>query len=113
MTTTEIVLTAAEFQTLIDTLQAGIKHVEDEENYPASSGVRLVRHSVEISPSVCYTVPPFGGMGTPACGVPGACLDWLVQPTRVVGHNLGEGGGHGRHDPRTEPARHDATDFPA
>lgn len=34
MTITEIVLTAAEFQTLIDTLEAGIKHVEDEKNYP-------------------------------------------------------------------------------
>ena len=33
MTITEIALTAAEFQTLIDTLEAGIKHVEDEENY--------------------------------------------------------------------------------
>jgi hypothetical protein len=33
MTITEIVLTAAEFQTLIDTLEAGIKRVEDEENY--------------------------------------------------------------------------------
>ena len=34
MTITEIVLTASEFQTLIDTLEAGIKHIEDEENYP-------------------------------------------------------------------------------
>jgi hypothetical protein len=34
MTITEIVLTASEFQTLIDTLEAGIKHVADEENYP-------------------------------------------------------------------------------
>ena len=34
MTITEIVLTASEFQTLIDTLEAGITHVEDEENYP-------------------------------------------------------------------------------
>jgi hypothetical protein len=33
MTITEIVLTAAEFQTLIDTLEAGIKHVEDEGDY--------------------------------------------------------------------------------
>ena len=33
MTITEIVLNAAEFQTLIDTLEAGLKHVEDEENY--------------------------------------------------------------------------------
>jgi hypothetical protein len=33
MTITEIVLTAAEFQTLIDTLEAGIKYVEDEVNY--------------------------------------------------------------------------------
>jgi hypothetical protein len=34
MTITEIVLTASEFHTLIDTLEAGIKHVENEENYP-------------------------------------------------------------------------------
>jgi hypothetical protein len=34
MTITEIVLTASEFQTLIDTLEAGIKYVEEEENYP-------------------------------------------------------------------------------
>jgi hypothetical protein len=34
MTITEIVLTASEFQTLINTLEAGIKHVEDERNYP-------------------------------------------------------------------------------
>lgn len=34
MTITEIVLTASDFQTLIDTLAAGIKHVEDEEHYP-------------------------------------------------------------------------------
>jgi hypothetical protein len=34
MTITEIVLTASEFQTLIDTLDAGIEHIEDEENYP-------------------------------------------------------------------------------
>jgi hypothetical protein len=34
MTITEIVLTASEFQTLVGTLEAGIKHVEDEENYP-------------------------------------------------------------------------------
>ena len=34
MTITEIVLTASEFQTLIDTLEAGIRHVDDEENYP-------------------------------------------------------------------------------
>ena len=33
MTITEIVLTASEFQTLIDTLEVGIKHVEDEDNY--------------------------------------------------------------------------------
>jgi hypothetical protein len=34
MTITEIVLTASEFQTLIDTLEAGIKYyVEHEENY--------------------------------------------------------------------------------
>jgi hypothetical protein len=33
MTITEIVFSAAEFQTLIDTLEAGLKHVEDEENY--------------------------------------------------------------------------------
>ena len=32
MTITEIVLTASEFQTLIDTLEAGIKYVEHEEN---------------------------------------------------------------------------------
>ena len=34
MTITEIILTASEFQTLIDTLEAGIKHLEDEENHP-------------------------------------------------------------------------------
>jgi hypothetical protein len=34
MIITEIVLTASEFQTLVGTLEAGIKHVEDEENYP-------------------------------------------------------------------------------
>lgn len=34
MTITEIALTTAEFQTLINTLEAGIKHVEDEENSP-------------------------------------------------------------------------------
>ena len=33
MIITEIVLSATEFQTLIDTLEAGIKHVEDAENY--------------------------------------------------------------------------------
>jgi hypothetical protein len=34
MTITEIVLTAAEFQTLIDTLDAGIKHLKDKKNSP-------------------------------------------------------------------------------
>lgn len=33
MTITEIVLSAAEFQTLIDTLEAGLMQVEHEENY--------------------------------------------------------------------------------
>jgi hypothetical protein len=34
MTITDIILTATEFQTLIDTLEAGIKYVEDAESYP-------------------------------------------------------------------------------
>lgn len=34
MTITEIVLSAAEFHTLIDTLEAGITHGEEQENYP-------------------------------------------------------------------------------
>jgi hypothetical protein len=33
MTITEIVLTAAEFHALIDTLEAGITHVDGEENF--------------------------------------------------------------------------------
>jgi hypothetical protein len=34
MTITEIVLTGSEFQTLVDTLEAGIKQMEEEENHP-------------------------------------------------------------------------------
>jgi hypothetical protein len=42
MTITEIVLTASDFQTLIDTLEAGIKHVEDEEHYPDEQRGRVL-----------------------------------------------------------------------
>lgn len=60
MTITEIVLTASEFQTLIDTLEAGIKHVEHEENYPDAQrhkGITLTGILKKMAaPTASYTL---------------------------------------------------------
>jgi hypothetical protein len=60
MTITEIVLTASEFQTLIDTLEAGIKHVENEGNYPDAQrhgGITLTGILKKMAaPNASYTL---------------------------------------------------------
>ena len=59
MTITEITLSASEFQTLIDTLDAGIKHEENEENDPdeqRQTGIMLTGILKKMAkPNASYT----------------------------------------------------------